>query len=272
MTYKKDPTITGLMIKFVRHKRHLSQQETADIADINRALVSFVESGNVEKSGIKPVSLLFDALYINTNSLFDPSLYDLIKSEKKSKIVLAVQEEYPEIADSIIKIYSAVFDAYCAILPWSVNLEIAQKTEQYGKLISSPLVKEAIELKSKIGKLDEKFGLHVAVLDYLPSSFILELLMSFSKKDLFQIFWVADRTYASNAETLEKKIFDDILSRDPFPLFMKKIGVHYIDYFSIIDLVVSAVSEFRKSRLDNFKESAEYVIDRMRSILEDVSD
>jgi transcriptional regulator with XRE-family HTH domain len=270
MDYKKNPQIIGLIIKFVRHKRHLSQQETAHLADINRALISLLESGNVEKSGLKPISLLFSALHINIYSLSDPSLYDLIK---KNKIEMTIKEEYAELSDSIIKIYSAVFDAYCAILPWSVNLEIAKRTKQYKDLISSPLIKEAIELKSKIGKgkMDMKSPVHVAVLDYLPSSFVLELLMSFSKKDLLDIFWVADRTFVSNSETLEKKIFNDILSRDPFPLFMKKIGVNYIDYFSIIDLVVYAASEFRKSRLDNFKESAEYVIKRMRDIVENVS-
>ena len=69
LSYKKAPAIIGLMSKFVRHKRHLSQQETAKMANINRALISFVESGNIEKSGTKPFRLLFEALHINTNSL-----------------------------------------------------------------------------------------------------------------------------------------------------------------------------------------------------------
>ena len=256
ISYKKDSAIIGLMIKFVRNKRHLSQQETAKMAGINRALISHVENGNMEKSVLKPVSLLFDALRINTNSLFNPSLYDLIKIEKNNKIEIVLTEEYSEMSDSIMKIYSAIFDAYCAILPWSVNLDIAKKTKEYEDLISSPLVEEALKLKSKIhkGKTNEKYAVHIDVLDHLPSYIILELLMSFSKKDLLDIFW--------GSETKDNKIFSDILSRDPFPIFMKKIGPKWTKLEDYIDEEIKKLqNDPSLKKYENEIQSLNYLFD-----------
>jgi transcriptional regulator with XRE-family HTH domain len=270
MHVRKDYQTIGLMMKFVRHKRRLSQQEVADDAGINRAIVSLLESGNVEKAGFSPVRLIFGALQMHENSLADPSLYQLIKDQEKNKISITLESQYAEKADSIMKIYSAVFDSYCSLLPWTVNLEIARKSQQFEHLISSPGIKEALELKTKIWEGARRTGtplVNIDILDYLPSYFILDLLSSLSKQDLLDIFSIAARTAVSNSETLENKIFADALSHEPFVLpldpfkkLMEKIGVKYIDYFAIIDLITVAAEELRKSSLKNFKENVEDVV------------
>lgn len=281
MSISKDLQIVGLMIKFVRTKRRLSQQEVANLAGINRAIVSLVESANIEKTGLNPVNLIFGALRMHESSLGDPSLYQLIKNEKNSKVTSVLEKEYAEKADKVMKICSAVIDSYCSILPWTVNLEIAKKSRHYKPMISSPGVKEALELRIKIWEEAAHMGkpiVKIDILDYLPSFFILDLLSHLSRQDLLDIFSIADNTFVSNDEIFESKIIEDVLSQDPlkapldpFKKFMEKIGVKHIDYFRIIDLIVFAAGELRKSSFNNFPENVKYVVSNIDEIMRDAA-
>lgn len=269
---EKDLHIVSLMCRFIRLKRELNQKDVAEEAGISQATVGFLESCKFQKTSAKNIEYIFDALRLHKRSLKDPSLYQLISKYESNNIILFLRKTYPLHVDHIIKVFSAVFDAYSASLGWQTNLQIADKSDLYKKLCQSDKNfkeknKELLKRQHPLTEL-EIFGVNTGFPDYLPSIIVFNILNSLSERELKNIFHVDGLTLEASPQDFEDELLEDLISDDPFVRLMRCLKIPFADYFLLISKILRAPDSLRFANLESFKDKVFIILDEIHSIIE----
>jgi transcriptional regulator with XRE-family HTH domain len=243
----KSPDAIGLMCRFVREKRGLSQKEVAETLKlISRATVAFAEVGNAKKVSVKNYKSIFQSLRLNIYSLHDPSLFEYVRNDNEMYRVFETQ--YGAKTEIIVKVYCAVFDSYAALLWWKYFQLIALDSPFHNELKSKSSKTETSEKEAQPPTEYERFKLDTHFPDYLPAIIIYDVLKTLPENVLLDIFKVEETSLAAPLEKLQEELFKDLtirLSVDPFTKFMWHLRIPFVDYFGLIHEIINTITPIR---------------------------
>lgn len=253
----KNLEIISLMCQFVRLKRGLTQKDVAEEAGISQATVGFLESQVFRKTSAKNITHIFNALCLHKASLQVPSLYELILEDKTNPVYSTLQKKYHKLVDSIVKICSAVFDAYGASLWWKITIEITQKSPFFSKLKAAHTQAIAnIEPMQPYPPTDwDKFQRKTEFPDHLSSIIFFDILLQLDKKKLLHVFHIDSLILQAPKGEFEDELLDDFINGDdPFLRLMRTLNIPFVDYFSLIEDIMEITSSLRMAPFEKIED------------------
>lgn len=274
------------MSKFAREKRGLTQDDVARKAGVSRATVGFLELFNVQKVSLKNLEKIFKALSLHPLTLKDPSLYEIILEHKTENIYRYLESKYGGDVDTVVKVFSVVFDVYGATLNTQINTYIASKSTYISRLVEDYQTKYPETIPAMyLEKLDliplgkgnnlqrypliklEEFITNTGFPKYLPSIIIYDILNSLSQDVILSIFSIPEKLVKLTLNPERVLLFEVFIfsEEDPFLKLMRYLNIPFIDYFEIIKKIINAPSSLKTASFESLAWEVPNLINEIQS-------
>lgn len=226
----------GLIIKFVRQKRFITQKELTQRCPVSQTTLSLLEGGSHRASSMN-AEIVLRALSLSPLLLSEKGLLD---SMDNSDLLFALKKDLGVAADSLLKVYCAIFDAYSAMLPPGV---IARMERMAGR------------------NADTQLSFYVA------GDVIVDILRALPYGDVKEIFSsrLNKEVDFDGAEGYEDALLSNaVLFGDPFLTFVSKAKVPYVDYFDTLTKIALSFDNIKFAALHRFDSAIDNLINDLQ--------